>query len=471
MTIDDGKRLSRRRVLRGVGGAAGAAGLGSLAGCVNGTGAGDGGSGTGAAGGSGNSSGGSGGGGGTAEVLFWIGSVNEGSPDAKFREWYDSTYEENHPNAKLTISSFTYMDRRQKFLTGARQGNPDYIEGVLSHLSEFQKAGLLEPLTERAKGLDHWDGFTDGAKSAVTYKGEVWGIPSTGNGRALLYRNDIFEELGLKPPETVAEFHEAGRTINAERDDVRAFHNCTKQGSVRAFQEWMSHVYQHEDNLFALNGDSWELVPGAETLGTVFNNWYAEVYASDNPIGNPESLGTGWQVNDYGYLNGDYAMIECGPWILSMVSDDEIDNSDAAKTRINENTTVKHLPHASGANRGTYLEVKPMMVNKHSSNKELAWEGVKHRTSLEAFRKMKEVGLSLATPMHSEISTTLDNENLAAFEDVIQTGRPLAKIQWGPVRTAFYEEMQQVAYGKKDPMAAGETLHEKLTEITSDLSA
>lgn len=462
MRDNDESSVSRRRVLKRIGGTAGTVGIVSVAGCTgSGSGGGDNGSGGTSAGGEG----------GTSDILFWFGSVQPESPDGQFQDWYQSTYEDENPNADLTISGLRYADRRQKFLTGGRQGEPDYIEGVLSHLTEFQKADLLEPLTDRAENLDHWDGFTDGAKEAVTYDGEVWGIPSTGNGRALLYRKDIFEELGLEPPETVEQFHEAGRTINEEKDDMWAFHNCTKDSSVRAFQEWISHVYQHEDNVFAQNDGSWELVPSAETLGTVFKNWYSEVYASDNPIANPDALGTGWQVNDYGYLNGDYAMIECGPWITNMVSGDGVDDSNAAKTRIQENTVVKHLPHADGANRGTFLEVKPMMVNAHSPDKELAWEGVKLRTSLEAFRKMKEVGLSLATPIHSEISSSLENENLAAFEDVIQTGRPLAKVAWGPVRSAFYEEMQPVAYGEKEPMAAGESFHSKLTDLTSDMRA
>lgn len=458
MTQDDSPSLSRRSILKGVGTATG---VSALSGCLGGNGGGGGDSGNGSNGGNNN---------GVPEILFWIGSAQEGSPDGKFRDWYHSTFEENH-DAELTISTFEYEDRRQKFLTAGRQGEPDYIEGVLSHISEYQKADLLEPVTERAQNLDHWDGFIEGAKDAVSYDGEIWGLPATGNGRALLYRNDIFEELGLEPPETAEEFHQAGRTINEEMDDIWAYHNCTQQGSVRAFQEWMSHVYQHEDNLYALNDGSWELVPNAETLGTIFNNWYAEVYASDNPIGNPDSLGTGWQVNDYGYLNGDYAMIECGPWITNMVSDDEIDDSDAATERMKENTTVTHLPHAESASKGTYLEVKALMINRHSSNIDFAWEAATLRSSLEAFEKMKEVGISLATPMHSEISTSIENENLAGFGDVIETARPLAKIQWGSVRTAFYEEMQPVAYGEKDPMTAGEDLHQKLDDLTSELTA
>lgn len=454
MTDDDNPRSTRRDVLKGVGGATGSLGIVSTAGCI-----GDGGSG-GGGGGDGN--------GGTAELLFWTESFDNPA-NADWEEWYRTTLQEEH-SIELSVSASTYADRRQNFLTGARQGNPDFIEGILNHLTEFQQADLLAPLTDTAENLDFWDGFTEGARDAVTYQGEVWGLPWTGNGRALLYRHDVFDELGLEPPETVEEFHEAGRTINRERDDMVAFHNCTKEGSSRGFQEFMTHVYQHEDNLYTVDGDSWSVVPDAATLGTIFTNWYHEVWASDDPLANTEELGTGWQVNDYGYLNGDYAMIECGPWILDMPSEDAVEDQEAAEERLYENTTVTHLPHASDAERGTFLEVKPVMVNRHSSNVEQAKAGVELYCSPESFRTMKETGLNIATPLHTDISTTIERDNLSAFGEVMETGRPLAKVAWGPTRDALYPEIQSVSYGEKDPMTAGEDLHQALTEAAQDLT-
>ena len=456
MADDDIRGSTRRGLLRGIGGATGTLGLAATAGCVGGGG-----------GGTGNDSSGGGSDDGTTELLFWTESFNNPA-NAEWEEWYRTTLQENHP-VELSVSASTYADRRQNFLTGARQGSPDYIEGILNHLTEFQQADLLEPMTEYVNALDFWEGFTDGALKAVTYKDEVWGMPWTGNGRALLYRNDVFEELGLEPPKTVSEFLEVGRAINEQRDDMVAFHNCTKVGSSRGFQEFMSHVYQHDDNLYQVNNESWEVVPGPDALATVLENWYYEVWASDNPLANPDQLGTGWQVNDYGYLTGDYAMIECGPWILDMPSEDAVEDQEAAEERLYENTTVTHLPYDSNGERGTFLEVKPVMVNKHSSNKELAKEAVGLYCSPDSFRTMKETGLSIATPLHTEISTTIERDNLAAFEEVMETGRPLAKVPWGSTRDALYPEIQGVAYGEKEPQAAGETLHQKFTDIAKDL--
>ncbi len=410
------------------------------------------------------------GGGGSGKPIFWTEYFAD-EVDDPWENWYHESYEKE-TGTDVTVAGFPYADRRKKFLTSARSGNPDYIEGVLSHLSEFVKADLLEPITDRAKDLEHFDGYVDGAIDAVSYRGELYGLPFTGNGRALIYRKDVFEKHGLEPPETAADFLEAGRVINEREDDMWAFHNCTKKGSTRAFQEWMSHVYQHADALYTYEGGSPTLVASADALGQVFDNFYYQVWASDEPIANPDQRGTGWQVNDPGYLNGQFAMIECGPWLRGWTTGEEVTNSERTKTILNEKTAVAHLPHAGTARRGTYLEVKPVMVNKHSEQTDLAWEGVSLFTSPESFRQLKQAEPNsgdLATPVHEDIESTLSDEDWLPFVDVFETGTPLAKISWGPVRKAFYGEMQRVIYGKKAPDRAGKDLHSRLKELESEV--
>ena len=462
MADDTPSRLSRRSIVKSLGVGAGVA----LAGCTGSGGQSDGSLSSGGSGSSGSSSsssgsGGSGGGGGE-QVLFWeYAFPNDDSPPIwkeTFQEQYAASSE-----TPLQIGRFSYEDLRQKFLTGARTGDPDAIEGVLSHLTEYVKAGHLEPIGERAQELDFIDGYVDSALDAMRYKGELYGLPYNGNGRALIYRLDILDELGQDPPETAQEFHEIGRMINAEYDDITAFHNCTKDGSVRAFQEWMSHVYQHTDQLFVPEGDSWAVNIDADTLGQIFDNWYYQVWAADEPLANPDQLGTGWQVNDPGYLNGQFAFIECGTWLRSWTTGDNINNTDATTELLNENTGVAHLPYGQGGSRGTYLEVKPVMVNANSEQKEAAWNVVSTFASPEVMDAMGEdVPGNAMTPVHEDVDSTIDNENWAPFTDVFETGRALAKIGWGPVREPFYGLMQEVAYGRTDPYEAGTQLHEEL---------
>lgn len=466
MTGSNSSDLSRRSLVKGLG-----VGVGiGLAGCTSDSGSSDRQLGGGGSTSSGNSgSGGSGGNGGGEKALFWeYAFPNDGSP-LDWKNTFRESYKEQ-AGSPVSIGRFSYEDLRQKFLTGARTGNPDAIEGVLSHLTEYVKADHLEPLDERAKQLDYYDQFIDSALDAMRYRGTLYGLPYTGNGRALIYRKDILEELGQDPPKTAEQFQEIGRLINEEYDDMWAYHNCTKDGSVRAFQEWMSHVYQHTDNLYKPDGDSWTLNIGADALGQIFDNWYYQVWAADDPLGNPKQLGTGWQTNDPGFLNGKFALIECGTWLRDWTTGENVDDTEATTTLLEEKTGVADLPYGDGGSRGTYLEVKPIMMNAHSEQKDLAWDIV---TAFTAPETMNAMGVSspgnAMTPVRNDVDSTIENENWKPFIDVFKSGSALAKIGWGPVRERFYGYMQEVSYGKTDPYKAGKKLHEELKSLESDL--
>lgn len=452
--------LSRRSVVKGLGTGVAA----GLAGCTGG--------GKGAAeefGGNGNEGGTSSGGnkGNGNQILFWTYAFpNDDNPPV-----WKSAFKQNYKkrtDSGLQVGRFSYEDMRSKFLTGAKTGEPDAIEGVLSHLTEYVKAGHLEPIGEEAKRLDFFDGFVDSAVKAMRHKGKLYGLPYNGNGRALIARKDILEELGQDVPKTASAFHEIGRMINEEYDDVWAYHNCTKDGSVRAFQEWMSHVYQHTDQLYVPDGDSWKLNISAGALGQIFDNWYYQVWAADKPLANPDQLGTGWQVNDPGYLNGKFAFIECGPWLQGWTTGENINNSGKTETILGEKTRVAHLPRAKGGSKGTYLEVKPVMVNSHTKQKDKAFQAVAAFSSPKTLKKMAEDEPGNAmTPVHEDVESTIEDEDWKPFTEVFKSGRALAKIGWGPVRQKFYGHMQEVAYGKTDPYKAGNAFHEELKNLTS----
>jgi ABC-type glycerol-3-phosphate transport system substrate-binding protein len=458
MTDSRSSGTSRRSLVKtlGVGAAAGLAGCGDLGG---GNGNGNGGN------GNGNGNGGSG-----EQALMWeYGFPNEEGAEPIWKNEFKANYEER-AGEEIEIGRFSYEDLRQKFLTGASTGDPDAVEGVLSHLTEYVKAGHLEEISDWAEGLDHYDGFVESALDACRYKGDLYGLPYEGNGRAFIVRKDILDELGQDVPETTEDFHEIARMVNREVDGVTGFHNCTTAGRVRAFQEWMSCVYQYTDNLYVPDGASWSLDIDADPLGKIFDDWYYQVYAADEPAGDPDDLGTGWQTNDPGYINGNYAFIHCGTWLNGWTSGENIDDTEAAEDVLNNKTTVSHIPRGEGGEKGTFLEVKPVMVNTHSDNKEKAKHAIAAWTDPDTLAAMGEDSPGKAmTPVHNDVESTIDDEDWAPFTDVFETGRALAKIGWGPVRQEFYPLMQEVSYGETDPYDAGKQLHSSLKDLESEV--
>lgn len=100
----------------------------------------------------------------------------------------------------------------------AQEGSYDLIQAYNGSISQYASKGWLVPLDKYIKKyqkkykLDDidstaWDGFR--------YRGKIYGIPNQTNTPIMIYRKDIFADLGLKPPKTYADMMEAAQKMKA----------------------------------------------------------------------------------------------------------------------------------------------------------------------------------------------------------------------------------------------------------------
>src|SRR5699024_6000568 len=91
----------------------------------------------------------------------------------------------------------------------AAGGGPDIAQVELRNVPEFALAGALVDLTRY--GFDeHEDEFDAGALSQTKVGDTIWGVPQDTGPVATFYNREVLEgELGLAPPKTWEEFHEA----------------------------------------------------------------------------------------------------------------------------------------------------------------------------------------------------------------------------------------------------------------------
>jgi raffinose/stachyose/melibiose transport system substrate-binding protein len=90
----------------------------------------------------------------------------------------------------------------------------------------LEKAGLLYDLTDAYADND-WPIY-DFAQERVTFGGKLVGIPNDIESVGLFYNKDLFAELGLEQPETVADLADAAETIRD--NDVIPFAVSDKEG-------------------------------------------------------------------------------------------------------------------------------------------------------------------------------------------------------------------------------------------------
>lgn len=375
------------------------------------------------------------------------------------------------PNA--TVDPFygpgEYKPQRDKFLLQAKSGTPDLIEGLLEDTAVYVKEALIEPLDDRFNAWADKGQFVEATLAPLTIKGKLFGLPYNTNARGLIYRKDLFEEHGLKVPTTWTEFVETGRKITElTNKEIYGAFVCTLVGDPRAAQEFISWYYQVSDkkDMFDISGESPTFVGTVDQLEKVLN-LYGELFKGvDYPACDPNQRGTGWPVEDPGYVAGQWAMCPMGTWLWGRRTE-----SDTAKEILEKNSAVTALPVAEGGVPATYLEVKPIMLNAYSKNIDQAWELMKFICSKE------QQGMWLADS--GGIPARKDSLEMDVFKgDIawwiksfaaeIPKSVAMAPVNWGPVSEANLRAVNYVIYGEKTPRDAAQWLSDTIKKLEAD---
>lgn len=383
---------------------------------------------------------------------------------------WEETVKTALPNA--TVDNFygpgKYADQRDKFILQAKSGAPDVIEGLLEDTAVYVKEALIEPLDDRFNAWADKDQFEVATLTPLTIQGKLWGLPYNTNARGLIYRKDILEEQGLEVPTTWTEFVETGRKITElTNKEIFGVFVCTLVGDPRAAQEFISWYYQVSDkkDMFDVSGESPKFVGTVEQLEKVLT-LYDELFKGDNPACDPNQRGTGWPVEDPGYVAGQWAMCPMGTWLWGRRTE-----SDTAKENLEKNSAVTALPVAEGGVPATYLEVKPIMLNAYSKNIDQAWELMKFICSKE------QQGMWLADS--GGIPARKDSLEMDVFKgDIswwiqsfaaeIPKSVAMAPVNWGPVSEANLRAVNYVIYGEKTPHDAAQWLSDTIKKLEAD---
>ncbi|KAA3655757.1 MAG: extracellular solute-binding protein, partial [Chloroflexi bacterium] len=98
----------------------------------------------------------------------------------------------------------------------------DIVHFANSQVGEWGAPGWLLPLNDLVD--KYWDEYNLGdipekSWEGVTIDGNIYGVPIVGNTLHLIYRQDVFDELGLEVPDTYDEVIEVCNTIGLDNPD------------------------------------------------------------------------------------------------------------------------------------------------------------------------------------------------------------------------------------------------------------
>ncbi|MFI3254644.1 MAG: extracellular solute-binding protein [Eubacteriales bacterium] len=181
------------------------------------------------------------------------------------------------PQTGIDVQISVMPDVNKLTLSASAGDTPDLALGLASHIPfELASRGALYDLSQ-------FDDFWEVASRSVpgvyvpyTYNDAVYAIPETIDFHILAYRLDIFQSLGIEPPETWEDL--VGILPTLQRYGMNFYHNISAGVGYKWFYQTSSLIFQNNGRIYADDGlssalDDKNSVAGLQQLGNLFINY------------------------------------------------------------------------------------------------------------------------------------------------------------------------------------------------------
>ncbi|MFD5567114.1 extracellular solute-binding protein [Streptomyces cadmiisoli] len=158
----------------------------------------------------------------TGTLRVWLFQEVNNKPKEKVVDSVVAGFEKAHEGTEVDVEYIPVETRAQRIKAAFNDpaSAPDVIEYGNTDTAGYVKDGGLEDVT---KDFTDWSEAKDTdptARQSVTVDGKIYGAPYFVGVRALYYRTDVFEDLGLEVPKTQDELIETAREIRAAEPDL-----------------------------------------------------------------------------------------------------------------------------------------------------------------------------------------------------------------------------------------------------------
>lgn len=211
---------------------------------------------------------------------------------------------------------------------------PDVLNHTVQHLLPFASAGMLDSgaATEVVENLG-MGSFASGPVNMAKSNGEIVSVPTDGWTQLVVYRADMFKEMGLNPPKTFADIEAA----------IAKLHNPPNMygfvAATKIDETYMMQLIEHISlaaGYTPVNADG-SINEDTSKLKNVLT--FYKTIADASPEGD-----LFWKQSRELYLGGKAAMIIWSPSLL-----DELGGlRDSAPVTINDDPTSKDLAKDTG---------------------------------------------------------------------------------------------------------------------------
>lgn len=310
---------------------------------------------------------------GNAVTITWFASRDTTGYAAK----QVAEFNAQHPTIQISYQEqgATTTDLHDKFVTVATAKDPsaDLVSMDVPFVPEFAAAGWtiavddLLPADERAK-------FFKGTLDGATYSGKLYAVPWFNNGPGLYYRKDLLDAAGLKPPTTYDDLLKQSKQLATGDMSGFIFQAAQTEGGIII---WLEYLWGYggelvDDKLNVLvDKDS----KGVDAMKRLVDWLYTEKIS-------PEACLTMKTTADATspFLDGRAVFLR--NWMT------EASKMDADTSKVKGKWDVTTLPSQDGSKPGPgCLGTWNLGISAYSKHQKEAGEAIKFLTSLDQMTK------------------------------------------------------------------------------------
>ncbi|MCW8098477.1 extracellular solute-binding protein [Streptomyces tauricus] len=155
-------------------------------------------------------------------LRVWLFQEVTNAPKEKVVDDVVTAFEKAHKGTKVDVQYIPVETRAEKIKAAFNdpESAPDLIEYGNTDTAGYVKDGGLADVSEEFTDWSESKDTDPTAKQSVTVDGKIYGAPYFVGVRALYYRTDIFDDLGLDVPKTQEELISTAKEIRQAKPDL-----------------------------------------------------------------------------------------------------------------------------------------------------------------------------------------------------------------------------------------------------------
>ena len=312
-------------------------------------------------------------------LTVWL--MNGSAPQSVI-DGVNADFKAKHPNVTVNVQIQQWSDVGTKLDTAfAGSTPPDVMELGNTLVAKYAAAGALADIGSKKAGYDNSGTWLQSLTDSCTVSGKLYCVPYYAGSRAVIYRKDLFDAAGVKPPDSLDGLLTVGKTLMTKNSADPNFSALYYPGKY--WYAALPFVWDFGGDIATTSGGKWQgslNSAGSQQGLTMLNSLVSGLSKADK---------TGDEAKqDASFAQGHIAMIVANGWEVGVITDPK-----AGDPTLKDKLGVFPIPsHTAGQTAPVFLGGSDLGIAAKSKNQAIANEWVGLLTGSKHMNEMATVG-------------------------------------------------------------------------------